>query len=253
MKFTSREESTGRHPIIKFKWKHCMTIRKQKWLNEPPLQVVYVARNPKDVIVSYYHYHRLMDFHRFAGDLETFAEYFLKDQLWCSPFFPHLIQAWNRRHHPNMLFLFYEDLKRVTKLAFYVNEIWQLIPFVLIGFGRIWEEKWTKWRNSWANRSVTISSLDWRSICGSTISPRTQPLTTNSPKILVSWSRMDTSFAKVAARRHSPWKSKELQCVIWQRGAGPVDLGGWAGVDAIYRPLKESRSPKFCLWAAKMN
>lgn len=43
-------------------------------------KVVYVARNPKDVIVSYYHYHRLLEFHKFSGDLETFAEYFIRDE-----------------------------------------------------------------------------------------------------------------------------------------------------------------------------
>lgn len=39
-----------------------------------------MARNPKDVIVSYYHYHRLLEFHQFTGDLETFAEYFITDK-----------------------------------------------------------------------------------------------------------------------------------------------------------------------------
>ena len=29
------------------------------------------------------------------------------------PYFPHVLEAWNQRNHPNMLFLFYEDLKKV--------------------------------------------------------------------------------------------------------------------------------------------
>lgn len=32
--------------------------------------------------------------------------------MYASPFFPHLLDAWNKRHHPNLLFVFYEDLKR---------------------------------------------------------------------------------------------------------------------------------------------
>lgn len=43
-------------------------------------KVVYVARNPKDVIVSYYHYHRLLEFHHYTGNLEAFADYFMTDR-----------------------------------------------------------------------------------------------------------------------------------------------------------------------------
>ncbi|KZS03672.1 Sulfotransferase family cytosolic 1B member, partial [Daphnia magna] len=71
-------------------------------------KVVYVARNPKDVIVSFFHHHQLMEIHGFSGDVETFAQYFMDDELMFSPFFPHILDAWSKRHHPNMLFLFYE-------------------------------------------------------------------------------------------------------------------------------------------------
>ena len=78
---------------------------------------MYVARNPEDVIVSYFHFHQLMDYHKFTGDVEEFAEYFMRDEVHSSPYFPHLLQAWNQRHHPNMLFVFYEDLKRVIFIS----------------------------------------------------------------------------------------------------------------------------------------
>lgn len=41
-------------------------------------KLVYVARNPKDMCVSYYHYCQLV--HRLAGGFEEFAELFLQDQ-----------------------------------------------------------------------------------------------------------------------------------------------------------------------------
>ena len=43
-------------------------------------KVVYVARNPKDVIVSYYYYHKLMHFQQFNGSVEAFAEYFMNNK-----------------------------------------------------------------------------------------------------------------------------------------------------------------------------
>ena len=34
------------------------------------------------------------------------------------PYFNHVFHAWAQRHHPNMLFLFYEDRKKVTLLTY---------------------------------------------------------------------------------------------------------------------------------------
>lgn len=75
-------------------------------------KVVYVARNPKDVLVSYYHHHKLLKNHDFVGDLPQFAKWFIQDKVMLSPFFPHVEEAWSFKDNPNMLFLFYEEMKR---------------------------------------------------------------------------------------------------------------------------------------------
>jgi len=51
-------------------------------------KVVYVARNPKDVIVSFYHHHRLIPLHDYHGDFEEFANYFLNDESKTTKSFP---------------------------------------------------------------------------------------------------------------------------------------------------------------------
>ncbi|KAF0307344.1 Sulfotransferase 1C4 [Amphibalanus amphitrite] len=85
-------------------------------LNNPRLldtcKVVYVARNPKDACVSFFHHMRLIRLHDFLGDLELFMDYFIKGQVVEAPFIEHMIEAWNLRHHPNLCFLFYEDMKK---------------------------------------------------------------------------------------------------------------------------------------------
>ena len=78
-------------------------------------KVIYVARNPRDVMVSYYHHHKLIKAHRYVGDMPNFAKRFTENQIMMGPFFPHIEEGWALRDHPNFLFLFYEDIKRDMK------------------------------------------------------------------------------------------------------------------------------------------
>ncbi|KAJ1531903.1 hypothetical protein ONE63_000547 [Megalurothrips usitatus] len=73
-------------------------------------RVVYVARNPKDMCVSYYHHCRLI--YNMKGSFEEFAELFLQDKAPVGPMWSHILGFWEKRHEPNMLFLRYEDLKK---------------------------------------------------------------------------------------------------------------------------------------------
>jgi sulfotransferase len=44
------------------------------------LQVIYVARNPKDAIVSLFYFHKLVNLCTYTGDLETFVDYFIENK-----------------------------------------------------------------------------------------------------------------------------------------------------------------------------
>ncbi|CAG9783938.1 unnamed protein product [Diatraea saccharalis] len=90
-------------------------------------RIVYVARDPRDVIVSFYHLNRLMRTQGYVGDLKTFFNFFIKDLHHWTPYFEHLKEAWNLRHHPRMLFLFYEELAKdlpaaVRRVAKFLNK-----------------------------------------------------------------------------------------------------------------------------------
>gem|GEM_PF-4012362 len=41
-------------------------------------QIIYVARNPKDAVVSYYHHHRLWN--GYIGSFEDFFDAFINDR-----------------------------------------------------------------------------------------------------------------------------------------------------------------------------
>ncbi|XP_063535705.1 sulfotransferase 1C4-like [Cydia strobilella] len=88
-------------------------------------KVVYVARDPRDVAVSYYKYMKL--FKNDVGNFKLFWRLFIKDLLHWSPFFTHLKEAWALRHHPHMLFIFYEDLSKdlpscIKRMATFLGE-----------------------------------------------------------------------------------------------------------------------------------
>jgi hypothetical protein len=46
---------------------------------EKKAKVVYIARNPKDVVVSYYHLNKLYRTQGYVNDFETFFKYFTND------------------------------------------------------------------------------------------------------------------------------------------------------------------------------
>ncbi|CAH0390405.1 unnamed protein product [Bemisia tabaci] len=88
-------------------------------------KIVYVARHPKDVFVSYYHHNKLVTIHGYHGDMLTYWKFFKNNLVCFSPYWEHLNQAWEHRNHPNMLFLFYENL--VKDLPSGVREIAQFL------------------------------------------------------------------------------------------------------------------------------
>lgn len=74
------------------------------------MQIIYVARNPKDLCVSFYHYCLLV--HGLVGTFEEFCEIFLNDNAPIGPVWPHCLSFWNMRNESNVLFLKYEDMKK---------------------------------------------------------------------------------------------------------------------------------------------
>ncbi|XP_045611813.2 sulfotransferase 1B1 [Procambarus clarkii] len=74
-------------------------------------KVVYVARNPRDVCVSYYHQQRLVTLAGFLGDFAQYVDLWCRGLILQAPYWRHVEEGWTRRDHPNVLFLFYEDMK----------------------------------------------------------------------------------------------------------------------------------------------
>ncbi|XP_064596297.1 sulfotransferase 4A1-like [Liolophura sinensis] len=72
-------------------------------------KIIYVMRNPKDMVVSFYHLWLKLRA-RYRGQFSDFCELFLQDNLMFSPWTEHVKEFWERRDEDNILFLKYEDL-----------------------------------------------------------------------------------------------------------------------------------------------
>jgi Sulfotransferase domain len=76
-----------------------------------PCKYIYIARNGKDVAVSFFHYSQTHL--NFTGDFGQFFELFLKGGYRNHPsWFEHVGQWWENRRNLDVLFLTYEELKR---------------------------------------------------------------------------------------------------------------------------------------------
>ena len=72
-------------------------------------KVIFVTRNIKDMAVSYYHHLKLMPNEGY--EFKEFAQWFKDSTILQTPMLPMVLEAWNKRNHPNLLFNTYEEMK----------------------------------------------------------------------------------------------------------------------------------------------
>ncbi|KAK8785124.1 hypothetical protein V5799_008511 [Amblyomma americanum] len=79
------------------------------------VKYIYVARNPYDCCVSYYHHFRTRPWHHFAeGTFEEHLDMFVEGKVDYGDYFDHLLPWYELRHASNVLFITYEELKKDT-------------------------------------------------------------------------------------------------------------------------------------------
>ena len=89
-----------------------------------PGRYIYVARNPKDVAVSYYHHCQRQIYYPLKLQWDEYFKASLIDGIlaYYGDYFDHVLSWWKHRNDPNVLFIKYEDMKKdlpssVSKIA----------------------------------------------------------------------------------------------------------------------------------------
>ena len=98
-----------------------------------PCKFIYVARNPKDLVVSFFHFSQ--SFKRYKGPWAHFLKVFMNGKGVWGDWFNHINSWWQHRHDDNILFLWYEELQQdydsqVHKIADFLG--YPLSPELLV-------------------------------------------------------------------------------------------------------------------------
>ncbi|KAF6270083.1 sulfotransferase family 1C member 2 [Rhinolophus ferrumequinum] len=86
---------------------------------------LYVARNVKDCMVSYYHFQRMNQMLPDPGTWEEYFESFISGKVGWGSWYDHVKGWWEMKDRYQILFLFYEDIKKDPK-----HEIQKVMKFM---------------------------------------------------------------------------------------------------------------------------
>ncbi|XP_061446640.1 sulfotransferase 1A1-like [Rhineura floridana] len=78
---------------------------------EKDCKMIYVARNAKDVAVSYYYFYQMAKVHPDPGTWDEFLEKFMAGDISFGSWYDHVKGWWDKRKEQRMLYLLYEDMK----------------------------------------------------------------------------------------------------------------------------------------------
>ncbi|KAH0627068.1 hypothetical protein JD844_002446 [Phrynosoma platyrhinos] len=88
-------------------------------------KMIYLARNAKDVAVSFYHFDLMNKLHPEPGSWDDYLKKFMAGRTAFGSWYAHVKSWWDKRNEHPVLYLFYEDIKEDPK-----REIKKVIHFL---------------------------------------------------------------------------------------------------------------------------
>ena len=90
------------------KWHHSSPLLPKRVVEDG--KIIYLLRNPKDTLVSWYHFQRMNTLYGFTGDFDAFFELFLRGEVAYGCYMHNVLSWWRLRHRANVLLLTYEEM-----------------------------------------------------------------------------------------------------------------------------------------------
>ncbi|XP_036749452.2 amine sulfotransferase-like [Manis pentadactyla] len=81
-------------------------------LKKKKAKLIYVYRNPKDVLCSYFHFSNMLGSFKSTANIEEFMKDFLEGKVVGSLWFDHIKGWYEHKSHFNIQFIMYEDMKK---------------------------------------------------------------------------------------------------------------------------------------------
>ena len=76
-----------------------------------PAKYIYIIRNPKDVLISVYHFAQKIH-SKIIPPWDQFFDAYISGNLFFGAFYTHFLGWWSHKDSPNILILMYENMKR---------------------------------------------------------------------------------------------------------------------------------------------
>ena len=100
----------------------------ERQLREKGPKIVVSVRNPKDTIVSFFHFYRMNQLlGNFEGPWDEFFDMYKHEKLTHEDYMKYYVGWWEKKDHPNVMFVKFEDFnkdphKMVADLAKFVEQ-----------------------------------------------------------------------------------------------------------------------------------
>ncbi|XP_012785923.2 amine sulfotransferase-like [Ochotona princeps] len=102
----------GNRPSPRLFASHLPYYLAPKGLKNKKAKVIYVYRNPKDIMVSYFYFSNWLTIFETTDTIDDFIEKFLDGNVSGSLWFDHIRGWYEHRHDFNILFMMYEEMKK---------------------------------------------------------------------------------------------------------------------------------------------